>query len=253
MDKPHPDNQPESIPTVEWAKPPEPLPEHFRKSKMTYITLLFLMLIWPAASVIMVGDPNEILEQISLSPILMIYLPTIVTQWLLFLLIYLTAYREQTGLKGIGFKRIRLIDFFYAIAFLLASNLILTLISLFMTKIGLPIPGDVEFLLPKTGTERVFWILLSLTAGICEEVAFRGYLITRIRIMGKTKSWILPVIIASIIFGSGHTYQGLGGFILLSIYGAMFAMFFIKTKTLWPCIIAHFFQDFAALFYPFEP
>lgn len=232
---------------------PEPLPSHFRTSRLTYITLGFLLLIWPAASIIMVGDPAKTLEALALSPILLIYLPTMVTQWLLFLLIYLTTYREETGLPGIGFKPIKLLDFFYAIAFLLVSNLLLTLFSLFLAHIGLPFKGEIQFLLPETGAERFFWIILSLTAGICEEVAFRGYLITRLMLLGKTKTWILPVFVASIVFGSGHSYQGLSGFILLSIYGVMFAALFIKTKSLWPCIIAHFFQDFSALFYPFQP
>jgi membrane protease YdiL (CAAX protease family) len=30
----------------------------------------------------------------------------------------------------------------------------------------------------------------------------------------------------------------------------MFAWLFVRTKSLWPCIIAHFFQDFTALFIP---
>ncbi len=241
------DNEPVASP------PPEPLPAHFRTSRLTYITLAFLMIIWPVASIVMVGDPKEVLKTISLSPILLVYLPTIITQWFLFLLIYFTAYREETGLRGIGFKRIRLMDFLYAIAFLLVSNLLLTLLSLFLTSVGLPIPGEIQFLLPRTGIERLFWVVLSLTAGICEEVAFRGYLITRMRILGKNRNWILPVFVASIIFGSGHSYQGLGGFIMMSVYGAFFAVLFIRTGSLWPCIIAHFFQDFSALFYPFQP
>jgi membrane protease YdiL (CAAX protease family) len=245
-------NSPPEIPPPDREKTDSLIPSHFRTSKLSYITLIFLLLIWPAASIVMLGDPKEALNLISASPILLVYLPTIVTQWLLFLLIFLTAYREETGLKGVGFKRIRLIDFFIALAFLLVSNLILSLSALVLNEIGLAIPGEIELLLPETGVEKIFWVILSLTAGICEEVAFRGYLITRLKILGKAKSWIMPVIVSSIIFGSGHSYQGLGGFILLTIYGAMFAALFIKTNSLWPCIIAHFFQDFGALFYPYS-
>jgi len=211
------------------------------------------MIIWPAASIMMVDNPSAALDTLSLSPILFIYLPTMVTQWLLFLLIFFTVRREETGLAGIGFKRIRLLDIFYAIAFLLVSNLILALLSLLLAHLGLPIEGEIQFLLPKNGTERIVWVPLSLTAGVCEEVAFRGYLITRMRLLGRNKNWILPVFVASIIFGSGHSYQGLSGFILMSVYGALFAVLFIRTGSLWPCIIAHFFQDFSALFYPYHP
>jgi len=93
------------------------IPAHFRVSKLSYITLFFLLLVWPIMSVILIDDPSEALNLISISPILMAYLPTIIMQWLLFLFIYATLVREETGLAGIGFNRIRLIHFLYALAF----------------------------------------------------------------------------------------------------------------------------------------
>lgn len=210
------------------------------------------MILWPTLSIAFIGDPAEALKLMSASLVLLVYLPTLVTQWLLFLLILITTFREKTGLRGIGLKRIRLVDLFWAIAFLLVSNLVLSFISLLLNTINIKIPGEIGLILPKTAVERVFWILLSLTAGVCEESAFRGYLITRLRIFSGRKSWILPVLVASLAFGSGHTYQGVGGFILISIYGMMFALLFLRTGSLWPGIIAHFFQDFSALFIPFS-
>ena len=240
------------------AEPPEipletpaPAPQ-FRKSLLSYVTLFFLLVFMPASSLLLVGDPEETLKLLSVSPILLIYLPTMLTWWLAFLLIFLTVYREQTGLAGIGFKKIRLLDFGWAIAFLLASNLLLSLLSALLAQLGLEIPGEIGLILPTNTEERIFWILLSLTAGICEETAFRGYLLTRIKIFGRTKGWLLPIIISSLAFGSGHAYQGLGGFFLLTLYGAMFALLYLRTGSLWAPIIAHFFQDFSALFFPFQ-
>jgi membrane protease YdiL (CAAX protease family) len=230
---------------------PDTQPETFRRSKLSYVTLAFLLIVWPALSVGFVGDPSETLKQLSASPILLIYVPTIVTQWLLFLLVYLTTIREKTGLKGIGFRRIRGIDLLWAAAFLLVSNLVLAGVSVVLDWVGLKIPGELGLILPKTSTERVLWVILSLTAGVCEETAFRGYLLTRLRIFTGSKSWVLPLIVASLAFGTGHTYQGIGGFILISIYGLMFGLLYIRTGSLWPPIIAHFFQDFSALFYPY--
>ncbi len=200
----------------------------------------------------MIGDSSETLALVSISPIIIMYAPTIVMQWIMFGLIYLTVFREQTGLRGIGFKRPRLIDLFYAVAFLLVANLFLTFFALFLGWVGLPVAEELTLILPRTGLERFFWVVLSITAGIVEETVFRGYLITRLRMFGRSNSWILPIIIASVSFGTGHSYQGVGGFILLSVYEAMFSILFIKTKTLWPVIIAHFFQDFSALFYPYQ-
>lgn len=253
-DFPPNEENPERIPVEPFEIPVLQTPEEpeYRKSRLSYLTLFFLLIFWPLSSIIFVTDPSEVLKALSVSPIFLVYLPTMVIQWLVFLLIFVTTYREQTGLRSIGFKRIRAIDFLWAIAFLLASNLILTLLSLLLKTVHLEIPGELELILPKTANERILWILLSITAGICEEAAFRGYLITRIKIFGRTKSWVLPVVLASLAFGSGHAYQGLGGFLLISIYGAMFALLFLRTGSLWPPIIAHFFQDFSAIFFPFQ-
>ena len=163
----------------------------FRRSKVSYLTLLFLLIFWPLMSVAFVGDPSQMLRMLSVSPIFMVYLPTMVIQWLVFLLVWLAVYREKTGLVGIGFKRIRLIDFAWAGAFLISSNLVLTLLSVLLATINLEVPSEIELILPKTIEERIIWVFLSLTAGICEEAAFRGYLLTRIRIFGKSKNWIL--------------------------------------------------------------
>jgi membrane protease YdiL (CAAX protease family) len=231
---------------------PEPIPAEYRKSRLSYFTLFFLLIFWPLTSIIFIGDPSSALKLMSVSPIFMVYLPTMVIQWIVFLGVYLTVWREGTGLKGLGFRKIRSIDFFWAGAFFFVSNLILAGIAVLLKLIDIEIPGELELILPKTTEERILWVFLSLTAGICEETAFRGYLITRIRMFGKTKSWVIPVILATLSFGSGHAYQGTGGFIIIGAYGAMFAILFLYTKTLWPCVIAHFFQDFSALFFPFQ-
>lgn len=227
-------------------------PNLFRRSRLTYATLFLLLIAWPVMSVAFVGDPAETLRLLAESPIFLIYIPTIIIQWMIFLLIWITVRRERTGLAGLGFKKIRLLDFFYAIAFLLVANLLLSLLALLLAKFDLRIPGEIELMLPTNNIERVLWVMLSLTAGVCEESAFRGYLMTRLRIFGGRASWVIPVIISSITFGMGHSYQGGGGFILLTIYGAMFAILCIRTGTIWPAIIAHFFQNFSALFFPFQ-
>lgn len=217
--------------------------EQFRKSKASYLILFILLIFYPFISVALTGDPSRALRMMSVSRIVLVYLPTILIQWLLFLLVWLAAYREGTGLVGVGFKRIRLIDFAWAVAFLIVSNLILNLLSALLAAVSLEIPVELGLILPETIGEKIVWTILCITAGIFEETAFRGYLITRIRIFGRMKGWFVPVAIASLAFGSGHIYQGLGGFILITIYGAMFSILFLKTKSLWPCVIAHFLQD----------
>lgn len=229
----------------------EPAEKVFRKSRLSYVTLLFLLIVFPALSIVSVGDPKEALEQLSAHPIYLVYIPTIIIQWFLFLLVFLTTRHERTGLGGIGFKKIRVLDFFWAAAFLLVSNLLLSLIAVVLSWLNMEIPGEIGLILPKNSTERILWVILSLTAAVCEETAYRGYLITRLKILGKFKGWIIPVVVSSLAFGSGHGYQGIGGLVLITIYGVMFALLYLGTGRMWPVIIAHFFQDFSALFFPY--
>ena len=105
-------------------------------------------------------------------------------------------------------------------------------------------------LIPEDWLGRVLWVMVSFTAGFCEETAFRGYLMTRLRVLGKLLNWVIPVIVSSVVFGACHAYQGLPGFILLTVYGVMFAFLYIRTESIWPCVIAHSLQDLGALFYP---
>ena len=99
-------------------------------------------------------------------------------------------------------------------------------------------PGELAFLIPTDPVGRVVWVMVSFTAGFCEEIGFRGYLMTRLRIVGKMKSWVIPAIVSSLVFGICHAYQGIPGLILLSVYGGLFAVLYIRTGRLWPCIIA---------------
>ena len=197
-------------------------------------------------------DPTELLRRLSAEQflLLMVLIATIIVQWGIFGVNWLGAYTESTGLKGLGFKPLRLIDFAWAISFFLAALLILSGLAWLLAQVGLPVPGEVGNLIPKSAFGKGVWVAVSLTAAVCEEVAFRGYLMTRLRLLLKTKTWVLPTIISSVIFGSLHLYQGFGGFILIAVYGLLFSLLFIHTRSLWPCIIAHFIQDFGALFYP---
>ena len=79
---------------------------------------------------------------------------------------------------------------------------------------------------------------------------FRGYLMTRLRLLGKFGGWTIPTIVSAVAFGACHAYQGIPGFIVITCYGVLFALLYIRTGSIWPGILAHFLQDTGALFYP---
>jgi uncharacterized protein len=106
------------------------------------------------------------------------------------------------------------------------------------------------FMMPVTPSERLWWALLSVTAGICEELLFRGFLLQYARgqleggpALGLTLAWLLT----SFGFGLGHIYQGTSGFVRTTIAGLMFGMLAILTGNLLLPILVHCLLDLQVL------
>lgn len=209
------------------------------------------MIFYPVISLLgLEEDPGAVLRSLNKGSLIFLLVATILFQWTIFLFNYVTLYCEGTGLAGIGIGRIRALDFAWAGAFFLAAWTLLTGLAWGLAQIGLPMPGEISLLVPTDPFGKVIWVLVSFTAGFCEEVAYRGYLMTRLRLLLKSKTWVVPTIISAVMFGVGHMYQGVPGLIVISVYGVLFSILYIRTGRLWPCIIAHTFQDLGALFLP---
>ncbi|WP_344081639.1 type II CAAX endopeptidase family protein [Luedemannella helvata] len=87
-------------------------------------------------------------------------------------------------------------------------------------------------------------ILAAIGNAVIEEVVVVGYLLTRLRDL-RWGAW--PAIVASsLLRGTYHLYQGIGGFVGNVIMGLAFGWFYTRTKRLWPLIIAHTLLDVIA-------
>jgi membrane protease YdiL (CAAX protease family) len=104
-----------------------------------------------------------------------------------------------------------------------------------------------SFILPLTGEERIWWIFVSLTAGICEEILYRGFLIHYFFAVPFHVGLLLAVITSSMIFGAAHLYQGLAGVISTAILGLIFSAIFLTTGTLLVPMILHALIDLRVL------
>lgn len=60
-------------------------------------------------------------------------------------------------------------------------------------------------LMPRSMDERQWWVIVSITAGITEEIVCRGYLLALVAHFATL--WIAAPI-AALLFGIGHAYQG---------------------------------------------
>ena len=89
--------------------------------------------------------------------------------------------------------------------------------------------------------ESALFLLLALTAGICEEMIFRGYL--QRQFTAWTGSTAAGIVLQGIVFGAAHAYQGLSMVFIISVYGCMFGLLAWWRKSLRPGMMAHFIQD----------
>ena len=96
-------------------------------------------------------------------------------------------------------------------------------------------------LLPQGLLESLAWLPLALSAGFCEELAFRGYLQKQFQAITGNAFW--AVLIQAVIFGIGHLYEGVGEVARIMLFGALFGLLAVWRKSLRPGMIAHAWSD----------
>ena len=114
-----------------------------------------------------------------------------------------------------------------------------------LDTLGLP-QADVSMVMERvveSPTSLVLWIVVvsCFTAGLGEELLFRGFLMDRLaRLPGLQGSVAGPVVLQGAIFGLLHLYQGPGGYIVTATVGVFLGWLRIANRGgLWPLVIAH--------------
>jgi uncharacterized protein len=103
------------------------------------------------------------------------------------------------------------------------------------------------FILPATQQERAWFALVSVTAGICEETLYRGFLIRYLANGPWHAGLWIAVAIASISFGLAHGYQGLSGIVGTTLLGSVMAVLFLASGSLWLPMALHAIIDLRIL------
>jgi uncharacterized protein len=136
------------------------------------------------------------------------------------------------GRNSWGFSAV-LVDFVLAIGsvIVLRSGAI-TIQHLLGHSIGRP-----AFLLPVGPGESMLWVVVSILAGCCEEIVFRGYL--QRQFWAITGSLSLGLILQAIIFALAHAYQGWFAAVLTGVYGLAFGALAAWRRTIRPGAFAH--------------
>jgi len=217
------------------AGPPQPI-----ASRNHTLGLIAIIVVWALGAALTAGR----LRASAGSSHIFFYLRALIFEWLLVVYIAWGVGRRGGTLRGlIGGSWERARDFWrdVLVAFVFW---IVALTCLAILSVALQVKRNldsVRFLAPHNHGEIIVWILVSLTAGFCEETIFRGYLQRQfIAWSGKP---VVGILLSAVLFGLAHAYQGGKQTIVLGAFGALFGILADRRRSLRPGMMAHAWQD----------
>jgi uncharacterized protein len=171
-----------------------------------------------------------------------IYERTIVSEWLVLGLVLVGVYLHGSSLLTVLGSRWRsarevLRDLGIALLFLIVTITITSIIG----GHGGSRDSSASFLIPHGGREMAVWIALSISAGLCEEAVYRGYL--QKQFIALTRNVPAGIVLSGAAFGAAHAYQGLRQALQIGLLGVMSGILAHWRKSLRPVMIAHTLQD----------
>jgi membrane protease YdiL (CAAX protease family) len=91
-----------------------------------------------------------------------------------------------------------------------------------------------------------FGSVVSLSAGICEEIVFRGFIIFYLMALFEGGQYVVEgaIVCSALLFGVVHAYQGGLAFLKIVALAALFAWLYVLTQSLYLLIGLHFAIDF---------
>ena len=100
--------------------------------------------------------------------------------------------------------------------------------------------GDLRVMQPETPAQLFGWTFVSLSAGICEEIIFRGFLIAALALFMPL--WAAAALSIA-LFTVAHAYQGGSGMIRVLFIATVLTGLFLASGSLYPVMAVHFAVD----------
>jgi membrane protease YdiL (CAAX protease family) len=102
---------------------------------------------------------------------------------------------------------------------------------------------DRSSFLPHSYGELPAYILLCMSAGIFEEIIYRGFMVNYFLEDGMAEIPWTAIIVPAVLFSLAHFYQGWAAIMKISVLAILLNLIFIYTHSLYPTMIIHFSID----------
>lgn len=96
---------------------------------------------------------------------------------------------------------------------------------------------SLQDLKPTGGLQRALWVEMSIVAGVCEEIVFRGYLLQQFGAWARNVRF--GVLAQAAAFGLAHGYQGWKNMTLIAALGLLLGTVAVARRNLRAGMLAH--------------
>jgi membrane protease YdiL (CAAX protease family) len=206
--------------------------------------LIAILLAIAIAGVLFQRTPAPATDAVEHPQLAPLYLSLLVAEWTLLL------YTWRAGLRPRGVRLGDLIGGRWSGWLAVARDVALA-IAVWLVWSGMERAGElwlagsgaraIDLYLPRRPAEVVLWVTLSLSAGFCEEIVFRGYL--QCQLAAATRSRLSGLVLQAVLFGVSHGYQGLAAAVRITAFGLLYGGLALWRKSLRPGIAAHAWTD----------
>ena len=187
------------------------------------------------------GDPAARLRR---------YSRTVAVEWTLAALalaLVAAAPGLDLGDVGVCWPRLSAYTVVGAVGLLLSVGLLVGLRRRIDRGVQVVAPVEVSALLPRTPTERRAFAGLAVTAGVAEELLYRGVLLgVAVTLAPGLTPWRL-VLVSALAFAVAHTYQGVAGMLTSLVLGGSLAVLFLGSGSLLLPVLYHVLVDLRLL------
>ncbi|NNE57042.1 MAG: CPBP family intramembrane metalloprotease [Hellea sp.] len=215
-----------------------------------WVILFAIVIAWPISShFTLKNNPVEKLRQ-DPDARLSAYKYTMIQLWVLALAILATWFWLMRPLEMLGFQY--QLDLPTIISWAVVAGLVLFFARQYyqvthgdeakakLTKELDDVGEYTQFLMPRTDQEYRRSMLVAITAGITEEIIFRGYLIWLFSQF--VHPWLAGALSVA-VFVFLHRYQDRAGLIQVAVFATIATVLFLASGSLWPVIALHVLVD----------